>query len=85
MTKTIVAAIGFVVMGLFIAHAQKRRREEYPHGGQDLPTPSKTATDDEVKRLAQAGQRIEAIKLHRQIHGTGLKESKDAVDKIAGA
>jgi ribosomal protein L7/L12 len=85
MTNAIVAAIGFVVMGLFIAFAQKRRREEYPRGGEDLPALGKTATDDEVKRLAQAGQRIEAIKLHRQIHGTGLKESKDAVDKIAGA
>ena len=36
--------------------------------------------DEEVDRLIAAGQLIAAIKVHRQAHGTGLKESKDAVD-----
>lgn len=37
----------------------------------------------EVKRLAQSGKLIEAIKLYREITNTGLKEAKDAVEAIA--
>jgi ribosomal protein L7/L12/DNA-directed RNA polymerase subunit RPC12/RpoP len=37
----------------------------------------------EVTRLAQAGQKIEAIKLFRQLTGVGLKDAKDVVDGIA--
>jgi ATP-dependent Clp protease ATP-binding subunit ClpC len=36
----------------------------------------------EVKVLARAGNKIQAIKLYRQITGLGLKESKDAVDAM---
>lgn len=37
-----------------------------------------------VGMLTQQGKRIEAIKLYRQITGTGLKEAKEAVDAMAG-
>jgi hypothetical protein len=36
----------------------------------------------EVVELAHAGNKIEAIKLYREITGMGLKESKDAVEAI---
>ena len=36
----------------------------------------------EVKRLAQEGNKIQAIKIYREIFGVGLKEAKDAVEKI---
>lgn len=36
----------------------------------------------EIKRLVDAGKKIEAIKLYRETFGTGLKESKDAVEAI---
>jgi len=36
----------------------------------------------EVLELARAGQKIEAIKLFREITGMGLKESKDAVEAM---
>jgi ribosomal protein L7/L12 len=38
----------------------------------------------EVERLARAGQKIDAIKLYRQISRVGLKEAKDTVDQMAG-
>jgi Ribosomal protein L7/L12 C-terminal domain len=38
---------------------------------------------DGVKDLIQQGRKIAAIKLYREQNGTGLKESKDAVEKIA--
>lgn len=37
----------------------------------------------EIRRLMQANQKIEAIKLYRQITGVGLKEAKDAVEALA--
>lgn len=37
---------------------------------------------DEVVRLARTGQLIMAIKLYRELTGMGLKDSKDAVEKL---
>src|SRR5579863_1103862 len=37
---------------------------------------------DEILRLLQAGRKIEAIKLYRTQTGAGLKEAKDAVDRM---
>jgi ribosomal protein L7/L12 len=47
-------------------------------------TPSASAPPDlaEVTRLARGGQLIQAIKLHRELTGLGLKESKDAVERL---
>jgi ribosomal protein L7/L12 len=36
----------------------------------------------EFKRLVHSGQKIEAIKLYRELFSVGLKEAKDAVDKL---
>lgn len=36
----------------------------------------------EVRQLAQSGQAINAIKLLREQTGLGLKEAKDAVDRL---
>ena len=36
--------------------------------------------DEEIRQLAVAGQKINAIKHHRMLTGDGLKESKDAVE-----
>jgi hypothetical protein len=40
--------------------------------------------EEEVRRLVAAGKLIEAIKLYRARTGCGLKEAKDAVERIAG-
>jgi hypothetical protein len=36
----------------------------------------------EIARLAKSGNKIAAIKLHRETFGTGLKEAKDAVEQM---
>jgi len=41
-------------------------------------------TLEHVKRLSQAGEKILAIKLYRQMHGASLADAKAAVEKIAG-
>lgn len=38
---------------------------------------------DKVAALVRDGKKIEAIKLYRDITGEGLKESKDAVERMA--
>ena len=38
--------------------------------------------DDEVRAIAATGNKIAAIKRHREIHGTGLAESKQAVEAM---
>ena len=38
---------------------------------------------DEVAGLARAGRKIEAIKAYREATGAGLREAKDAVDRLA--
>jgi ribosomal protein L7/L12 len=46
------------------------------------PTP--TGSDDlaEVHALARQGQKIQAIKLYRELTGTGLREAKDYIDRL---
>ena len=41
-----------------------------------------TLTEDDIRRALLSGSKIEAIKIHRTIHHTGLKEAKDAVEAI---
>ena len=55
-------------------HSQTNRKSSYPPRG--------SGTDADVERLVRQGQKISAIKLHREIHGVGLKEAKEAVDQI---
>lgn len=37
---------------------------------------------EEITRLARSGEKIEAIKLYREVYDAGLAESKDAVEAI---
>jgi len=37
---------------------------------------------DEVDALLRAGKKIQAIKVYREATGAGLKEAKEAVDKL---
>ena len=52
----------------------------------DVPQPGPTgpdiALDTDVVALARAGRKIEAIKRYRELTGVGLKEAKDAVERI---
>ncbi len=41
------------------------------------------ASLDEVRRLAQSGNLVEAIRRYRELYNVGLKEAKDAVEALA--
>ena len=40
-------------------------------------------TDEDVLKLVQAGNKIMAIKMYREIHGVGLATAKEFVDELA--
>lgn len=42
----------------------------------------KRKAEDAVRGLAMDGQIVQAIKLHREIYGSTLKDAKDAVDAM---
>ncbi len=44
---------------------------------------SGTGADADLTDLLRRGQKIEAIKLYRERTGTGLREAKEAVDRLA--
>jgi len=44
--------------------------------------PAQIAKIQEISRLAHQGEKIEAIKLYREVFDVGLKEAKDAVEQI---
>jgi ribosomal protein L7/L12 len=46
----------------------------YPRPGEE--------TDADVERLVRMKRKIEAIKIYRTIHDVGLKDAKEAVDRI---
>lgn len=48
------------------------------------PAPRVTASMDDVRALARAGRKLEAIRLFRQLTGQGLAEAKAAVDQLGG-
>ncbi len=51
------------------------------HLGIEVPDPTTAAgLSAEVRQLADEGRKIEAIKVHREQTGLGLKDAKDAVE-----
>ncbi|NOJ92529.1 hypothetical protein D7W82_22945 [Corallococcus sp. CA049B] len=55
------------------------------NGEQHSEPPTPLSPEEGQARLAElinSGQMINAIKLHRQLHGSGLKEAKDAVEAM---
>ena len=44
--------------------------------------PAATGPSEKVLELVRAGKQIEAVKVHREETGLGLKESKDAIDEL---
>ena len=47
-----------------------------------MDTPNPGDLSMRIREAIFAGRKIEAIKLHREQTGLGLKESKDAVEKL---
>lgn len=60
--------VAFVILGML--------------AGKRVPEAPSDVTDDAIRGLAKAGQKIQAIKWYRSLHGVGLKEAKEAVETM---
>jgi hypothetical protein len=78
----IVVAIAVLSWSISILRKRQRHQMDYPQGLK--PDTDPDSGTDEIRRMALAGNKIEAIKRYREIHGVGLKEAKDAVEKLLG-
>jgi ribosomal protein L7/L12 len=64
------------------AAVEKMARNEYvkpPVGERDYDNP---ILEGRIKSLLAKRQKVEAVKIYREEYGIGLKQAKDAVDKI---
>ena len=52
------------------------------HAGLPWDDGSSTGIPQKSIELARAGNKIEAIKYYVQVSGVGLREAKDAIDKL---
>lgn len=79
MTLLIIAGAVLFLMFVILLFSNKqtaglRSQGHYPEKGK--------ASNEDVLRLLRSGEKIHAIKCYREIHGVGLKEAKEAVEKI---
>lgn len=82
-TVLIVADLG--VIGWAVARLTQRREVERARRLGLYPSVSRTPTLQDVQRLANAGEKILAIKLYREIHRVDLKTAKEAVERLVQA
>ena len=50
--------------------------------GTDVVPGSMTGSEAQIAALIQAGKKIQAIKVYRDVTGAGLKDAKDAVESM---
>ncbi len=84
MKLVILGVAAFVV--ILVLDRLFRSRGSHPgvrQGVSPVGSDVQSGTDADIERLVASGRKIEAIKLHRQLHRTGLKEAKDAVEALA--
>ena len=68
-----------VVVALLAVAMLRRRGEGVPPLDMDGMAP----TEADIDRLIASGRKIEAIKAYRRLHGSDLKDAKDAVEARA--
>lgn len=80
--KVILMVVAILVLLVVMGRMFSRRDEADLTRRRLLPNPGDPPTLDHVRRLAEAGEKIQAIKLYRELHNVGLKEAKEAVEKL---
>ena len=85
-TTLVGAAVASLVVGFIFGRATAGRDHrttvvyQPPRAGA-TPLPD-AGGDAEIETHLRSGQKILAIKRYRELHGTGLKEAKDAVEAL---
>ncbi len=86
-------AFGLLSKGISdLARSKRMEKNRFGFGGQNQPMLNQTPIRQnlqssqtdlyELQSLVKSGEKIEAIKLHREMFGTNLKEAKRAVENI---
>jgi len=78
----ILASWGIILFFVLQFHSRQQIQQARARGF--WPQLGEFPTIEHVKRLAQAGEKILAIKLYRQIHGLSLADAKAVVDNLTG-
>jgi large subunit ribosomal protein L7/L12 len=80
-----VLSVVAVLLGVGLVWVLRSRTPEAtPPATTTTPPPRVAGSLDDVRQLARAGRKLEAIRLFRQLTGQGLAEAKAAVDQLAG-
>jgi Ribosomal protein L7/L12 C-terminal domain len=74
--------LAVIVVMVRVSGREKKPRDK-PSPGRALSTPVPAELQSQIRTLAAADQRIQAIKLLREATGLGLLDAKNAVDAIA--
>lgn len=74
MSTTTIITIVMVLVGACLMFAAGKRSSR--------SLPPEDISDESIEQKIIAGQTLQAIKLYRFKYNTGLKEAKDAVDKL---
>jgi hypothetical protein len=80
----LVSYVSLAVILIVALQRYSRQRIQQARDKGLWPQSGEVPTLEHVKGLAQAGEKILAIKLYRQIHPVSLVEAKAAVEKLAG-
>ncbi len=80
MAYEILIVIGLLLAGGWLLVSRYQQRVQRLRDRGVFPQPGQE-TEADVDRLLHMGQKIEAIKVFRALHGVGLQEAKDAVEK----
>lgn len=78
-TVALVAVVALVALAVGYALGRRRSggtRVVWQGAAPDLPA------DAELEELVRRGRKIDAIRRYRELHGGGLKDAKDAVERL---
>jgi ribosomal protein L7/L12 len=74
----VLGGLFLVMLGVLITALVAKQR------GAFAPPPRPVSTLDDVRSLARAGRKADAIRVFRQVTGQGLTEAKAAVEQMSG-
>jgi ribosomal protein L7/L12 len=75
--------VGIVVLVLIVVLSRRGESTGDRPRAPRMSADTSTWTDADIDTQLRAGQKIQAIKVYRHLHGTDLKDSKDAVEARA--
>jgi ribosomal protein L7/L12 len=79
----VMSFVAILVLAWAIGTLQTRQRIQRARARGVWPPLGQIPTDEDLRRLVKAGEKLLAIKMCRQIHNMGLTEAKAVVERLA--